>query len=58
MLFDRKHQVFKNSPKWTIVLDSTNKAASIKFPLVLGGFENSLKKLVKVKGYVVTNGYW
>ena len=45
---------FKSYFPNTIVLDSTNKAASIKFPLVFGGFENSLKKTrqsERLRGY-------
>ena len=36
-----------------IALDSTNKTASIKFPLVIWGVENSMKKLVKLQCYGV-----
>ena len=36
-----------------IVLDSTNKPTTFKFPLVFWGFENSTKKLVKLQCYWV-----
>ena len=41
-----------------IVLDSTNKTASIKFLLVFWGFENYTKKTRQSERLQGTNGYW